>query len=67
MMVYINDQPYALEHSQTLNDLLNSLRIDTSKGMAVAVNNNVVPREKWDVQQVNDNDKILLIKAAQGG
>ena len=66
-MVYINDQSYALEQPQSLNEFLDSLNIDASKGMAVALNNNVVPREKWEIQQVHDNDKILLIKAAQGG
>ena len=66
-MVYINDKPYELEQNQSLNDLFNFLNIDASKGMAVALNNNVVPREKWEIQQIKDNDKILIIKATQGG
>ncbi len=66
-MIYINDKPHPFEQSQTLSELLDALNIDDSKGIAVALNNNVVPREKWDKYIINDNDKLLLIKAAQGG
>lgn len=66
-MIYINDIAQPFEQPQTLSDLLLALNIDDSKGMAVALNNIVIAREKWELQQVNDNDKILIIKAAQGG
>jgi sulfur carrier protein len=66
-MIYINDKPHPFEQPQTLSELLLVLNIDDSKGIAVALNNNVIAREKWDKQLINDNDKLLLIKAAQGG
>ena len=66
-MIYINDKTYPLEKSQSLSDLFISLKIDVSKGVAVAINNKVMPRIDWDNSIVNINDKIIMIKATQGG
>ncbi len=37
------------------------------KGIAVALNNQVVPREKWEETTVDENDTVLIIIASQGG
>ena len=37
------------------------------KGIAVALNNVVVPNTTWEEQSLNDGDKILIISASQGG
>ena len=66
-MIYINDKTYPLEKPQSLSDLFSSLKIDVSKGIAIAINNKVMPRTDWDNSIVNSNDKIILIKATQGG
>jgi sulfur carrier protein len=66
-MIYINDKTYALDKPQSLSDLFISLKMDVSKGIAVAINNKVMPRNDWDNSIVNINDKIILIKATQGG
>jgi len=66
-MIYINDKAHPFEQHQTVSALLSTLNIDDSKGIAVALNNNVIAREKWEKHIINDNDKLLLIKAAQGG
>ena len=66
-MIYINDKTYPLEKPQSLSDLFSSLKMDVSKGIAVALNNKVMPRADWGKSIVNTNDKIILIKATQGG
>lgn len=66
-MIYINDKTYPFEKPQSLSDLFGSLKMDVSKGIAVALNNKVMPRADWDKSIVNTNDKIILIKATQGG
>ena len=66
-MVYINDKTYPLEKPQPLSDLFVSLKMDVNKGIAVALNNKVMPRSDWNKSIVNTNDKIILIKATQGG
>ena len=36
-------------------------------GIAVAVNNRMVPRTEWNSHTLQDGDKILIIKAVCGG
>ena len=36
-------------------------------GIAVAINNNVIPKSNWDNQIVSESDDILIISATQGG
>ena len=36
-------------------------------GIAVAVNNRMVPRTEWDSYTLNEGDRILIIKAVCGG
>ena len=36
-------------------------------GIAVAVNNRMIPRTEWDSFDLNDGDNILIIKAVCGG
>ena len=36
-------------------------------GIAVAVNNRMIPRAEWDSFALNDGDNILIIKAVCGG
>lgn len=38
-----------------------------TKGIAVAVNNQVIPKQQWDTTPLKQNDNILIITATQGG
>lgn len=38
-----------------------------SKGIAVAVNNQVIPKDRWHATTLNHTDNILIITATQGG
>jgi len=66
-MLLINNKEYQLPLPQNILELLNSLNIEADKGVAIAINNTVIPKNIWDNYLVNDNDKLLIIKAAQGG
>ncbi|MFN5181432.1 MAG: sulfur carrier protein ThiS [Bacteroidota bacterium] len=50
-----------------LEEVLISENIYTSEGIAVAVNENIIPRSEWKKYQIQNNDKIIIIKAVQGG
>ena len=39
----------------------------SSKGIAVAVNNRVIPKKEWAARPLHDNDVVLIITATQGG
>lgn len=38
-----------------------------TNGVAIALNNQVIPRNSWSVTPLADNDSILIITATQGG
>jgi sulfur carrier protein len=67
MMIHINDIQSPLEKPVSLSVLFQSRGLSITKGMAVAVNNKVIPREHWDRLDIQSGDKILIIKATQGG
>jgi sulfur carrier protein len=66
-MIYINDKTYDFVQTQSIDDLMRTLKMDIGKGVAIALNNNVIPRSEWRSCVVNRNDKLILIKATQGG
>ncbi len=38
-----------------------------AQGVAVAVNNRMIPRAEWNSRTLNEGDSIVIIKAACGG
>ena len=66
MKVFINDKEQYLNGAISLENLISKTISDT-KGIAVAINNSVIPKTNWKKFQLNENDKIIIIKATQGG
>ena len=66
MKVYLNNKEIELENNSTLMYLLEQSNL-IKPGIAVAVNNSVVKKTKWDDYFLNDNDKITIIEAVCGG
>jgi sulfur carrier protein len=66
-LVYVNDQPRPLDPSATLTTLLGQLGLADRPGVAVAVNQAVVPRADWQARALRDGDRVLVIHASQGG
>jgi sulfur carrier protein len=67
MNVIVNNEPVNLENGATVSALMNILFQDEIRGKAVAINDNVVPRNEWDSTQLTENQNILIITATQGG
>ena len=38
-----------------------------AQGVAIALNNRMIPRTQWAEQTVKDGDSLVIIKAACGG
>jgi sulfur carrier protein len=66
-LVYVNDRPRPLDDGTTLFALLNALGLASRAGVAVAVNDAVVPRAAWSAHGLQGGDRILVIHASQGG
>lgn len=51
----------------SLAELMHLEAPQKTKGIAVALNNHVVPRAQWPDTPLQDRDTILIITATQGG
>lgn len=68
MKVFVNNEARDFEFSTlTVAQLIDQLSLADRKGVAVAVNQDVVPKTDWEKQQLQEDDKVLLINATQGG
>lgn len=66
MQIKVNDQPLELKQPLSLRELLQTLK-QVEKGIALAVNSQIVSRSRWDNYTLKNGDQITLIKATAGG
>lgn len=66
MEVFINSKAHHLDDNCSLIFMLNSLKIK-QEGIAIAINQNVIPQKRWNETYLKDNDQILIIQASAGG
>ncbi len=66
MKIYLNQQPIEVAIETTVKEMLESQQIVTD-GTAVAVNNKLVPKSEWETFQLNNDDKLTVIRATFGG
>ena len=64
-MITVNGEPQEL--SGTVDDLLDALGVEVRRGMAVAVDAEVVPRSAWSTTRVQDGARVEIVTAVQGG
>jgi sulfur carrier protein len=50
-----------------LSEVLSTQLKLPQSGVAVALNETIIPRSQWGNYQLSENDEILVIEAAQGG
>lgn len=64
--IAINSQNKNIAKHTSIADLLVQLN-QSENGIAIAINNNVIPKTDWQNFQLHSNDQLLIIKATQGG
>lgn len=64
--VILNSKPQSVSIDDDLSSFIQSLDIDT-QGTALAVNNTIIPRSKWQGHLLNEGDCITLFQAIAGG
>ncbi|MDB5261953.1 MAG: hypothetical protein JWQ14_1234 [Adhaeribacter sp.] len=68
MLVSVNNQPVEITTGpSTLSNLLQQLQFGDRKGIAVAIKDQVVPQSTWPTYALQENDKVTIIQATQGG
>ena len=64
-MITVNGEPREL--AGTVDAVLDALGVEARRGLAVAVDAEVVPRSAWSTTQVRDGARVEIVTAVQGG
>lgn len=68
MKIIVNGQEHTVPEGMTLEEFLSTKRISKEdKGIAVAVNDTVVPKSNWASVRIEEGDQIEIVRAVQGG
>jgi sulfur carrier protein len=67
MNIRVNDQPSEVAAETALAELASALGLGERKGVAIAINDEVVPRAAWAGRRLVEGDRVLVIQATQGG
>ncbi len=66
--IVVNGRTHPLPAGGTLVQLLTQLSVDPgSAGVAVAINDEVVPRPDWAARRLVPGDRVEVVRAVQGG
>lgn len=67
MEISLNGDQLQVKDQATLAEVLSDRCFANRNGIAVAVNNTVVPKTQWENTSLTDKDRILVIAATKGG
>lgn len=67
MTISVNNQALEIEAQTMLSHVVFQQVGENPKGIAVAINGQVIPKTSWEETAVSEHDDILIIKATQGG
>ena len=66
MTILVNGEPHELRQGSTVADVVRLIG-RAPKGLAVAVNEEVVPRTRWLSTALHERDRVEVLTAAAGG
>lgn len=64
--LFVNGETVELNEPVTAAELLTLLEIQP-KGIAIALNAEILPRSEWGSHQIGQGDRIEIVSAAAGG
>ncbi|HET8754668.1 MAG TPA: sulfur carrier protein ThiS [Solirubrobacteraceae bacterium] len=68
MRVLINGTQTELDDGATVQTAVEALDLPAAgRGVAVAVDAEVVPRTHWETHELNDGARVEILRAIQGG
>lgn len=68
MKVFVNGQERSMSDGASISKLVDGETTDGHhRGIAVALNGEVVPRAAWEATSIADGDKIEILHAIGGG
>ncbi len=66
MKIQVNNKETELTQGNNVASLAQQLELP-QQGVAVALNNRMIPRSQWDEQEIKEGDSLVIIKVACGG
>lgn len=66
MKLKVNSKETEAKDGFTIAELASQLALP-ERGVAIAVNNKMIPRTEWNERILQPNDNLVVIKAACGG
>lgn len=67
MEVTINNQNYLLNEACSIAQMLAVVLFSETDGLAIAVNQTIIPKSSWVEHTLKSGDQVIIIKATQGG
>ena len=67
MQITINNESYTFDENTSLENAIDILQLEDKTGIALALNEEIIPRSEWNKTILFDEDKIIIIGAVAGG
>lgn len=67
MEITYNDQIQEVKEETSVSEFVFSQIGEKQNGIAIAINEAIVPKSEWAKTYLKANDNLLIIKATQGG
>ncbi len=66
MNIIVNGEKLNISKNYTISQLLQKLKVE-DKVMAVAINMEIVKKDKWNTHKIEEGDKLELLHFVGGG
>jgi sulfur carrier protein len=66
-VITVNGNAHEIATPATVAVVLDALGVEQRRGVAVAVDAEVVPRSQWESYEVADRARLEIVTAVQGG
>tara|TARA_B100000683_G_scaffold80255_1_gene79181 strand:+ start:252 stop:455 length:204 start_codon:yes stop_codon:yes gene_type:complete len=67
MKININNEEIIIKAGSSVDQMVEQVDSIPKSGIAVAINQEVIPQSLWGSKVINTNDNVLIIQATQGG
>jgi sulfur carrier protein len=67
MKVWVNGEEAEIAPGKGFDPILETLHIPDPRGVAIAVDGEVVPRGNWDQVELEEGQRVEIVRAVQGG
>jgi sulfur carrier protein len=66
-VITLNGEPCELGEAATIESAVRALVTDDARGVAVALDGEVIPRGEWATTAVREGQQVEVLHAVQGG